>query len=297
MAPRRAFALVLAFALATAAAYACRPGRARAAGGAPVRTWPIPVPHWFWTWARWYLGRAEFAETPLREPGGRPAAAPGRIPPWAWLRLAQMTGANTLALPETVLRAGDHGPNVRRLQLALGTANYVVGPVDGRFGAKTRDAVIAWQKTHGEPRDGVVSPPAYVLVLRTLPPDPPLPSRRDYDYVDLDRQVLLEVRGGRTRHVLPVFTGGGYAYTGRDGATHVATTPPGVFQVFRKVPGRDKSYLGVLWYPSYFNGGIALHGDSSVPTRAASHGCVRVPKWAAPALYSRTPVGTTVIVR
>ena len=42
------------------------------------RAWPLPIPRWFWAWARWRLaGR----------PGRRPRSAPKRIPRWAWRRL------------------------------------------------------------------------------------------------------------------------------------------------------------------------------------------------------------------
>ena len=40
--------------------------------------WPIPIPRWFWAWARWRLrGRK----------GRRPSSAPRAIPAWAWRRL------------------------------------------------------------------------------------------------------------------------------------------------------------------------------------------------------------------
>jgi lipoprotein-anchoring transpeptidase ErfK/SrfK len=44
----------------------------------------------------------------------------------------------------------------------------------------------------------------------------------------------------------------------------------------RAVNGNDKGPLGVLYRPRYFNGGIAVHGYTSVPSYPASHGCVRV---------------------
>ena len=34
--------------------------------------------------------------------------------------------------------------------------------------------------------------------------------------------------------------------------------------------------MGALWRPRYFNGGIAIHGYTSVPGYPASHGCTRV---------------------
>jgi hypothetical protein len=42
------------------------------------KLWPVPIPSWWWAWARWRLqGRK----------GPRPASAPARIPDWAWRRL------------------------------------------------------------------------------------------------------------------------------------------------------------------------------------------------------------------
>ena len=54
----------------------------------------------------------------------------------------------------------------------------------------------------------------------------------------------------------------------------LATTPSGrfTFKEFRN--GWDKSPLGQLYNPFYFNGGIAVHGYQSVPASPASHGCV-----------------------
>ena len=61
--------------------------------------------------------------------------------------------------------------------------------------------------------------------------------------------------------------------------------------VYRKVGGWD----WVLWYPMYFLRGFAIHGYPSVPAYPASHGCVRIPMWLAPTLYSSHGYGTTVV--
>jgi len=42
------------------------------------------------------------------------------------------------------------------------------------------------------------------------------------------------------------------------------------------VNGWDRGPLGSLYRPQYFNGGIAIHGYTSVPSTPASHGCCRV---------------------
>jgi hypothetical protein len=54
------------------------------------RPWPIPVPPWFWVWARWQRERFLYA-TRAKWMHARPVNAPKRVPDWAWVRLAAMT--------------------------------------------------------------------------------------------------------------------------------------------------------------------------------------------------------------
>lgn len=262
-----------------------------------VRTWPVPVPQWFWAWARWYLGRAEFADDGPRDPAARPAAAPSYVPAWAWQRLRVLEGGEPTPVPTEALERGDEGAQVEAMQRALNGARFIAGPADGVFGTKTRYAVRAFQLANGIDPDGVVTPETWIQIMRTTRPAPPVSGLRSYVYVDLDRQILFDVQGGAVHRVLPVSTGGGYEYTGLDGNRHVATTPTGRFEVFRKVSGKDESYLGTLYYPSYFQGGYAIHGSQSVPPRPVSHGCVRIPLWLAQEFFRRMEIGTTVIVR
>ena len=46
----------------------------------------------------------------------------------------------------------------------------------------------------------------------------------------------------------------------------------------------------------YFIGGYAVHGYHSVPPYQASHGCARVPLWAAHGIFRRWSIGDTVYV-
>jgi lipoprotein-anchoring transpeptidase ErfK/SrfK len=66
--------------------------------------------------------------------------------------------------------------------------------------------------------------------------------------------------------------------------------------VSRKIDGWRKAPLGSLFYPNYFLGGVAIHGSPTVPAHADSHGCVRIPVYAAKEFSSITPVGTVVVV-
>ncbi len=96
--------------------------------------------------------------------------------------------------------------------------------------------------------------------------------------VDKTRQVLFEVRDGKVVLAIPVSTGA------------TGNTPLGTWHVYSRVAG----WSWVLWYPTYFLRGFAIHGYPDVPTYPASHGCVRVPMWVATRLYSMHPYGFTI---
>ena len=74
------------------------------------------------------------------------------------------------------------------------------------------------------------------------------------------------------------------------GAT--GNTPLGTWHVYRKVGGFD----WVLYYPSYFLRGFAVHGYPDVPPYPASHGCARIPMWIAQTVYAQIGYGSTVYV-
>ena len=81
-----------------------------------------------------------------------------------------------------LLRRGDRGDAVRRLQERLAAAGFDCGPADGVFGAGTEAAVEALQRAHGLTVDGVVGPATTAALdgagTPTRPPatpDPPAP--------------------------------------------------------------------------------------------------------------------------
>ena len=59
-------------------------------------------------------------------------------------------------MAEPVLRRGSTEPEVRDLQEALKALGHDPGPVDGVFGARTEDAVRAFQQAKGIAVDGIV---------------------------------------------------------------------------------------------------------------------------------------------
>lgn len=267
------------------------------AASRPRAQWPVPVPAFFWDWAAWYLHRGDYATEAPRAAEARPASAPARIPAWAWRRLRALRGERLPAPPSGTLRPGSSGRDVRVLQRTLGSIGLPSGPVDGLYGERTRDAVVAFEKLHGLELDGRVDPGEYLDVLQARRPPPPRGGARgSYVYVDLPRQLLFDVEDDRVAAVIAISTGGGYSYTGLDGRRHLARTPRGRFVVFRKVAGWDESYLGRLYYPVYFEGGYAIHGSADVPLRPVSHGCVRIPLWLAKRFFARHAIGTPVLV-
>ncbi len=55
---------------------------------------------------------------------------------------------------------------VRTVQRRLRTLGYRPGPVDGRFGPRTRDAVVRFQREHGLKGDGSIAPATILAALR-----------------------------------------------------------------------------------------------------------------------------------
>ena len=176
-------------------------------------------------------------------------------------------------------------PATRKLQQRLADLGYLpANRVDGRPGPETTFAVIAFQKWAGLPRDGVVGPTTTGALARAERPLPITPGTGKRIEVLLDRQLALLIEGNRVLLTVAVSTGKGSN-----------ATPPGSFRIFRKEI-KSWSYPFQVWLPwaSYFVGGIAFHEYPDVPTQAASHGCVRVPRYDSQLLYRfgalRTPV-------
>ena len=75
-------------------------------------------------------------------------------------------------MSEPVLRRGSTGEAVRELQQALKGLGYDAGPVDGQFGARTEDAVKAFQTAQGITADGVVGDVTWINIDEADMSDP-----------------------------------------------------------------------------------------------------------------------------
>ena len=102
--------------------------------------------------------------------------------------------------------------------------------------------------------------------------------------MNLAKQLLVLYVNGQVKLISHTSSGSGIAYC--ETATWQgkvqrfcgdARTPTGDYKTTWRRDGWHKSYLGQLYNPIFFNGGIAFHGALSVPLTPASHGCVRLP--------------------
>jgi lipoprotein-anchoring transpeptidase ErfK/SrfK len=177
----------------------------------------------------------------------------------------------------------------------LAGLGYWTGPVDGLFDPASRQALIAFQKVEGRSRTGQLND-AELQALHSAARPTPLEIGYAHVEADLNRQVLFVIddKGVVTR-TLSISSGNGKDFTS-EGWTRRAVTPTGRFKVYRKVDGWRKAPLGSIYYPNYFLSGIAIHGSQSIPTFPASHGCIRIPVFAAKEISEMTPVGTVVLV-
>jgi len=176
----------------------------------------------------------------------------------------------------------------------LSELGYWTGPVDGRLDEGTASALIAFQKWEGREITGKLTLRELEAIRNGVAPNP-----RDLGYehveVDVDRQVLMLVNEEGAVRVLPVSTGNDKAFMDQ-GQTSIAYTPRGRFVVYDKTYGWENGDLGSVYYANYISGGVAIHGYLTVPTTPASHGCIRIPMFAAREVSRLLPVGTIVLV-
>ena len=128
------------------------------------------------------------------------------------------------------------------LQKRLEQLGYWLSTPDGAYGSLTQQAVWAFQKSAGLKRDGVVGPKTLRALEAGIRPKATLSG--DGVEIDLDRQILLVVRGGSVRTILNTSTGSGEEYTSTSGNRALAKTPRGSFTVYRAVDGTVTNTLG-----------------------------------------------------
>jgi L,D-transpeptidase-like protein/putative peptidoglycan binding protein len=207
--------------------------------------------------------------------------------------------SSSVSVARTKVKKRDSGPlrhaELREAERRLSQMGYWTGPVDGVIDSTTQQALITFQKWEGRKLTGRLTRAELSAIREAEAPRLKDPGYRHVE-VDLDRQVLLLANDeGEVTRVLPVSTGSGKHYKEKR-MSGLAYTPRGRFRIYGKMLGWRESPLGLLYYPNYFSDGLAIHGNPSVPHSPRSHGCVRIPMFAARAISEQLPVGTIVLI-
>ena len=197
-----------------------------------------------------------------------------------WLRAKSRTGAKGTPLP--TLSAGSSGGLVKLLEKRLVQLRHHLSGKNTYFGQDTSDAVMAFNKVHGRSRVSYVTSDTWRALANARRPKARFKGPKFHIEVNQTKQVLYVVRRGKVKKILHVSTG-------------KASTPTynGTFEFWGKLAGYSPNRLD---YPSYFHGARAIHGWPSVPNYPASHGCVRIPMWAAKWMFAKIDVGDTIKV-
>jgi hypothetical protein len=204
---------------------------------------------------------------------------------------------------------GSAGDDVRRVQERLTELGFQPGPADGQFGAGTQQAVwafkkliggVAWEDFAARDDQTIVTEDVWQQManpnVRFLPRRPGAGTHVE---VYLPLQVMAVFRDDEPIFIAHISSGeldaDGQPATFCETATYdtdengnpypepvtkevcaEAKSPGGVFRFTRSYEGNRVSPLGGMKNPWYFNYGIAIHGAQNVPTRPASHGCIRI---------------------
>lgn len=182
-----------------------------------------------------------------------------------------------------IVSPGSQGPDIRFLRARLADLQIYVPGVSSTYSWQLYDSVIAFQKAYNFSRTGTFDAPQWRKLQSAHVVHARYTGSGHHIEVDQGRQIGMYVVNGVVTRVWPVSTGAG------------GGTPDGTFAVYRKST-YDWDYQFKLWLPyaSYIHNGIALHGFDSVPTYPASHGCIRIPQWIAPKVYTIDPIGEIV---
>lgn len=212
----------------------------------------------------------------VEKPGGFTATATydGRD------HLPATSTSRTVETPLPNLSPGSSSIYVKLLERRLRELNYKTPTPNRQFDSRTSDTVIAFNKVQGRPRVGYVNDSTWRALASPKMPQARFAAPKYHIEVDQSKQVLYRVKNGKVISILPVSTG-------------KASTPTynGTFRFWSKLAGYSSKRL---YFPSFFDGGRAIHGWPDVPTYPASHGCVRIPMWMAVWMFGTTENGDTI---
>ena len=215
------------------------------------------------------------------------------------LTMALLVLTATKSSAGTKVKKRDSGPlshaEMKESERRLSEMGYLTGRVDGTIDSDTRIGLITFQKWEGRKITARLTRAEFNAIRDANAPQPKDSGYKHVE-VDLDRQVLLLTDSdGVVKTILPVSTGSCKRYKEKR-MSGLAYTPRGRFRIYNKLAGWRRSPLGLLYYPNYFSDGLAIHGNPSVPHSPRSHGCVRIPMFAASEISRQLPIGTIILI-
>jgi len=231
---------------------------------------------------------------------GVAAASPAR--PWAAGASATPASASAYAPPRQLLVLGMHGRAVRRLQARLAALKYYPGPVDGRFGLDTLEAIWAFKEVQGYPvnsaNQDVVSRATERALVHPRAPKVLVPRGGSLRIeVNMGNETLVLYNHNQVELISHVSTGAG-CLAGQGCGWN---TPTGNYHAIWFYNGWIQVPLGEMYNPVFFIGSLfAIHGENnpSVPFYPDSHGCVRIPFDIATFFHKLVKVpGTPIYIR
>jgi len=262
-----------------------------------------PVVHWYVRWRAAMISAAVFLSVVAVIVVSRDSeAVEEALPSTTFSTMTTVDGEDVTSAPITqIVKRGDRGDDVRRIQQRLKDLRFDPGPIDGIFGGDTAMAVWAFQKlVMGYERDetvDLVTPEMWDVMRRDISVVPRRPGAQTATHVEiyLPEQAMVVFRQGTPLLITHISAGDGQEWCeeviidpGEDGNRNgkepitkgvcgVSLTPGGIYYFYRRVAGLRESQLGSMWNPVYFNYGIAVHGAMQIPKEPASHGCIRIP--------------------
>jgi hypothetical protein len=198
-----------------------------------------------------------------------------------------------------IVRRGDRGEDVRRIQQRLKDLHFDPGYIDGVYGGDTIMAVWAFQgvvmKRTKDVMVDFVTPEVWDIMRGDVAISPRRqPGTPQHVEIDLPTQTMTVFQGQKLLLVTHISSGTGEQWCEevtidpgeegnktkepiKKGVCGEAKTPGGIYRFYMRKLGQRESKLGTMWNPVYFNFGLAIHGAMQVPAQPASHGCIRIP--------------------
>jgi lipoprotein-anchoring transpeptidase ErfK/SrfK len=225
----------------------------------------------------------------------RPAAASAEAKSAATAAASSLAGSSgqstaSATTTATVSTAKPVVPIAKTQTQLIGLGYLPADAATGSNDYRTQQAVLAFQGWEGLARDGVAGPNTNSRLAAASRPAPSGSGQGRRIEIHRFKGVVLLIDSGRVIRAIHTSTGAG-------GDSPDTGTPPGSFRIYRKeIRSWSVPFKTWLPYAAYWDRGWALHEYSDVPSRPASHGCARLPKPEAKAVYDFAPIGTPVTV-